>query len=422
MTNRGVGAWRAGLAPALAAAAALFAAGTHAQSVPPRITARITPDSVMIGDRFTIEIEVDKDMVQVVSFPTLAGGTAIGGTADGSGANAASAGNPDNDGGGADGGAGADSFAQSVECIADLPVDTLSAEGRRLRLRKRYVLAAFDEGSYTFGRAQVLYADKNIIDTLRSDQTLTVAVATFQIDSTSHAVFDIKPQKTLPFRFGEISGYLLWSLAALALAAAAVFFAVRWLHRHGRRFSDMFRPAPALPPHVIAITELERLHNQKLWQNNRHKQYYSALSDILRTYIAGRFGIGAMEMTTDEIIAAMNGIEMPRKNAMDLVAVLRDSDLVKFAKAVPDAAENEDAYHKAYWFVEETKPVESADAGAEAAGAANAAETAGAAGASAELPEADADALPDAAVRIPAAPGAAAKPAETGEKREEDKR
>ena len=108
----------------------------------------------------------------------------------------------------------------------------------------------------------------------------------------------------------------------------------------------------------MAITALEKLHNEKLWQNNRHKQYYSGLSDILRTYIAGRYGVGAMEMTTDEIVDAMKEIDLPQKSAMDLVAVLRDSDLVKFAKAMPDAAENEDAYNKAYYFVEETKPVE----------------------------------------------------------------
>lgn len=322
---------------------ALFAAATgatgtasvSAQSVPPRVTARITPDSIMIGDRFTLEIEVDKDLMQSISFPSIDRRT----TTD-----------------------GADDASDSIECIEELPADTVSAEGRRLRLRKRYIMAAFDEGNYSFGRARVLYADKNIVDTLYADDSLKIAVATFQIDSTSHAIFDIKPQKTLPFRFGEISGYMLWALAVLAVVALLVWLAVWWLGKHGRRITDIFKPAPPLPPHVVAISELESLHNQKLWQNNRHKQYYSGLSDILRTYIAGRYGIGAMEMTTDEIIEAMKGIEMPKKNAMDLVAVLRDSDLVKFAKAMPEADENEGAYHKAYWFVEETKPVEIADA------------------------------------------------------------
>ena len=35
-----------------------------------------------------------------------------------------------------------------------------------------------------------------------------------------------------------------------------------------------------------------------------------------------------------------------------------DADLVKFAKATPEAEQNEADYLKAYYFVEETKPVE----------------------------------------------------------------
>ena len=41
--------------------------------------------------------------------------------------------------------------------------------------------------------------------------TLRLQVGTSQIDSTSHTIYDIKAQRTLPFRYGEISGYVLWS-------------------------------------------------------------------------------------------------------------------------------------------------------------------------------------------------------------------
>mgnify|MGYP006988432860 FL=1 len=54
----------------------------------------------------------------------------------------------------------------------------------------------------------------------------------------------------------------------------------------------------------------------------------------------------------------MRSVELPQKSAMDLISVLRDADLVKFAKAMPEAMENESAFSKVYYFVEETKPVE----------------------------------------------------------------
>jgi hypothetical protein len=230
-----------------------------------------------------------------------------------------------------------------------------------LLLRKRYTLTAFDEGVYNLGRPSVIYADKNIVDTLYGVRdSLRLVVNTFKIDSTA-MLCDIKPVKTLKFEFGEISGYLTIALAVIALIALGIYLLARYLAARGKKITDLFKPEPPLPPHIVAITALEALQNQKLWQNNRHKEYYSALSEIVRTYLDGRFGIGAMEMSTDEIVEAIKEIDIPQKNAMDLVSVLRDADLVKFAKAIFEAAENESAFTKIYYFVEETKPVEITD-------------------------------------------------------------
>ena len=288
----------------------------------PRISGRFEPDSIGIGDRFTYSIEVEKDLVQTVIFPNFA----------------ASAG-------------------EQFELIEDVPVDTLERDGRRLKLRKSFRLAAFQEGMQRI-LPQVMYADKNIIDTLYGEDTLSLMVTTFQIDSTSHSIFDIKPQKTLPFRFGEISGYLMWSLVALLLIALAIYVAIRVMRHYGKSLSDIFHPAPPMPPHEEAFRALERLYVLRLCQHDKHKLYYSTLTDILRRYIAARFEVGAMEMTSDEIIEAMRGVELQQKQSMDLAMILREADLVKFAKAIPESDENEAAYQAVWDFVEATKPVE----------------------------------------------------------------
>ena len=288
----------------------------------PRISGRFEPDSIGIGDRFTYSIEVEKDLVQTVIFPNFA----------------ASAG-------------------EQFELIEDVPVDTLERDGRRLKLRKSFRLAAFQEGVQRI-LPQVMYADKNIIDTLYGEDTLSLLVTTFEIDSTSHSIFDIKPQKTLPFRFGEISGYLMWSLVALVVLAIGLYVAYRIMRHYGKSLSDIFHPAPPMPPHEEAFRALERLYVLRLCQHDKHKLYYSTLTDILRRYIAARFEVGAMEMTSDEIIAAMRDVELPKKAAMDMADVLRAADLVKFAKAIPESDENEASYQAVWDFVELTKPVE----------------------------------------------------------------
>lgn len=302
-------------------AAAAIAAATGAGAQTPTVEARIEPDSVMIGDRFDCIIEVEKDLVQSVAFPTFE-----------------------------------NKAGSAIELVGESLPDTLLHEGRRLRLRKRYTLQTFEEGRVNLGRPSVLYMDKNITDTLYCRDSLILMVGTFVIDSTSMPIMTLKPQKTLPFRFGEISGYLMWGLAIALLLAAAAYAAVRILHRYGRTVSDLFKTPPPQPPHVVAIKALEALHHQKLWQNGKYKQYYSGITDILRTYIAARYEVGAMEMTSDEIITFMRCVDgLPQKSAMDLTEILQTADLVKFAKAEPDPEQNENDYWRAYYFVEETK-------------------------------------------------------------------
>ena len=285
----------------------------------PKISGTVEPDSIGIGDRFLYTIEVERDLMQEVYFPD---------------------------------------FKQSVEhyeMIEDRPVDTLSREGRKLKLRKSYLMAAFQEGIHNV-LPEVMYLDKNIIDTLRGDDTLRLMVTTFEIDSTSHTIFDIKPQRTLKFKFGEISGYVTWTIIAIIIVVLLFLIAKRILAHYGKSFSDIFKPAPPLPPHEIALRDLKKLHSERLWQEDKHKLYYSGLTDILRAYIAGQFGVGALEMTSDEIIEAMRGVEIPQKQKMDLTELLRDADLVKFAKAMPEAEANEAAYTMALNFVEQTMP------------------------------------------------------------------
>jgi hypothetical protein len=216
----------------------------------------------------------------------------------------------------------------------------------------------WEPGIYNMGRFPALYADKNVVDTLFSVDSLRIFVNTFDIDLEKDKPYDIKPQTKVPLRFGEISGWLALALAALAVLGVAVWLVVKY---RGRLAPLLGGAGPPLPPHVEAIRRLEALRNQKLPQNGRHKQYYSGLTDILRTYLERRFGIGAMEMTSTEI---MEALEVPRragevdsKRFDDLAALLATADLVKFAKMIPGEAEVDGDYYNAYYFVEETKAV-----------------------------------------------------------------
>jgi hypothetical protein len=79
-------------------------------------------------------------------------------------------------------------------------------------------------------------------------------------------------------------------------------------------------------PYEIAIDEIE-----KLIDYSNVKEFYSKLSDILRTYLEREFSFQATKMTTLDIIKTMKK-EFQIELVIKTREVLENSDLAKFAK------------------------------------------------------------------------------------------
>ncbi len=298
----------------------------------PKVSIFFEPDSIGIGDRTSLIIDVEQDMMQMVAFPDMDFNQE----------------QVDKDG---------NKLPQLLELIEGPLVDTLAKDGRRLRIRQRYRLTSFEAGQYNLGRIGVLYADKNIVDTLYGRDSLRLMVGTFMIDSTSHPIFDLKPLQEMPFKLGEIKSYLTWSIVGLILLLVIAYIVIRVMAHYGHSVFGLFKPTPPLPPHIIAFSELDKLREQRLYQEGDTKGFYSRLTDIMRNYIDGRYGVQAISMTTDEIVEAIRNLEIPRRCEMELQAMLRDADLVKFAKAEYESSTNESYLASAKAFVEETMEV-----------------------------------------------------------------
>lgn len=287
------------------------------QSVTPTVKAHLIPDSIAIGDQFKLRVEVSKDIVQQIGFPEFSNGM----------------------------------LGEKIEILSQGELDTVSSVGREVTISKEYLLTIFEEGNYSLGRFPVLYAEKNIIDTLWSADSMFLQVGTFEIDTTTQTIYDIKEPLKTPLRPGEFSGYVMWGLLIGAIIAALIFYIIK-----RRRSMPIFgKPKPIDPPHVVAIKALENIHNQKLWQNGKHKLYYTNLTDIIREYLEARYAVAAMEMTSHEILEAIKPLEIDPVSVGNLHALLQTADYVKFAKLIPEAIENEKSYTSAYFFVENTK-------------------------------------------------------------------
>lgn len=85
-----------------------------------------------------------------------------------------------------------------------------------------------------------------------------------------------------------------------------------------------------------AMQDLEKLQNNK----PAAKQYYSALVDIFRLYVARKKGISSLQKTTDDLVVQLRSLNMKKDGFDKLAQALRLSDFVKFAKYQPEATDD----------------------------------------------------------------------------------
>jgi hypothetical protein len=220
-------------------------------------------------------------------------------------------------------------------------------------MRQSYIITAFDSGPHPIKPFLFVGQTRITPDTLRSN-SLSLFVKVPNVD-LKKGFADIKKPYGAPVTFKEIAPWII----GFILLATILFLIIYAINRRKKNIPLFSLPAkPKLPPHVVALGELDRLKEEQLWQHDKVKDYYTRLTDILRVYLEERYSVPAMEQTTYEILSEFKGENSQIKGKLftGLQKTLDTADLVKFAKYTPLADENHFVLVQAYNLVEETKP------------------------------------------------------------------
>ena len=234
-----------------------------------------------------------------------------------------------------------------VEIVEDKKIDTLKNQ-----LIKRYILTSFDSGAYYIPQQQIFIRQR-----LYLTDSLLIKVATVAVDTTKQKMFPIKANQSEPYVFDDFKKYVWYGLLALVLIGLGIYFALK---KKKEAEEEVF--IPALPPYEEAIQKLHQLDEKLLWQNNQIKEYYSELTEIVRGFIERELKVPALESTTDELIDTLNdfheiaSISTTKETIKKLRDLLREADLVKFAKTTPMSEEIETNRKDAEEVVNELKP------------------------------------------------------------------
>ncbi|MDD4671868.1 MAG: hypothetical protein PHI03_02945 [Bacteroidales bacterium] len=281
--------------------------------------AEVSADSILIGDQLELTIKANLPKGYEVQFPFFA-----------------------------------DTLVTGIEVIGKPTIDTLKKENEGREYLYSLTITSFDEGFYRIPPIRLPFSSGLRIDTAQTS-AIWLLVNTLPPDSTITTIYDIKTPLKEPYTFAEIAPWVGGGLLAIALIVFLVYYFIQ--RRKGKPV--FFTPKPSEPAHVIALRELELIKTKKLWDTENHKQYQSKLTDVIRFYIEGRFGVPAMEQTTYEICSSLKTSDVLSKELLDeLQELLSLADLVKFAKLKPSVSENLGSLEFAIKLVNSTKPIE----------------------------------------------------------------
>ncbi|MCU4165159.1 hypothetical protein [Carboxylicivirga caseinilyticus] len=251
-----------------------------------------------------------------------------------------------------------DTIIKEIEIVKAGKLDTLSRENQRLLIQQTFTITSFDSGLHYIPPIVFEEASNKLSQQIETNHLSLMVVNPFEEVDPQKGITDIKMPLNTPFHLSELLKYWPWILGMFVLAGIITLVIMKLT---GKKMPvNIFKKEePQLPPHEIALKELDKIKEEKLWQRNLVKAYYSRVTDTLRHYIEERYEINAMEQTSDEIMSSFKGREdIDNKSLDNLRTILNTADLVKFAKHEPLPDENDLNMINAYFFINQTKQEE----------------------------------------------------------------
>ena len=242
-----------------------------------------------------------------------------------------------------------DELVPNVEVVDVASPDSIFMnEGKRVDVRQRYLITAWDSSFYYLPPFEVLVDGKKY-----ESKSLAIKVYTLDVD-TLHADQFFPPNGVMepPFSWQDWKAIVYSSfLVVLMLIISIVLF--DRVHK-GKPIVRIIRRKKKLPPHQVAIDTIERIKADRKWAEEDSKEYYTLLTDALRTYIQERYGFSAMEMTSSQIIDRLTS-ENDEQALSELRDIFTTADLVKFAKWSTLINENDANLVAAVEYINQTK-------------------------------------------------------------------
>lgn len=242
-----------------------------------------------------------------------------------------------------------DTISYHIEILRS-DIDTIKHKGK-LSLVQRLQISSYEAGEFLVRSLPVVIDN----DTLLTP-SFKIQVEDVEIDSSNLIGFPIKPIMEEQFTLKDYwDQYWPYIIMAIALFMALLTVAILYLRRNKNK--KKFEKIKS--PYEEAADSLKALDLRNYLSKNELNEYYSKLSYILRRYIGRVYKFSSLEMLSEDLTKFLQeNKHLDAKEIEELKQFLYDSDLVKFAKTLPEEQKHE-FYRK--WvgeFVEKIKPLD----------------------------------------------------------------
>ncbi|MDE7412142.1 MAG: hypothetical protein K2M94_08915 [Paramuribaculum sp.] len=246
-----------------------------------------------------------------------------------------------------------DSMWKKIELVSLGDVKITDMGNGQSQLTQNVTVQAFEPGLYSVPAFMFIQGGDTVISSRPALKVLPVEADSLNGFENVVSVND----DNIPLIDLSAMSWIWWTILVIILLAVIGIIIYKY-YKKGNIQLPLKSVAKPVPPYELAMIQLNQLKEEHLWERGADKLYHTKLTDILRTYLQGRFGLNAMEMTSSQILNALrtDGILPELYSRMN--SVLSVADFVKFAKLKPTREENESSFNTVVKFVEDTKPVE----------------------------------------------------------------
>lgn len=272
---------------ALVALIALLQATGGQPRTAPQMVVSIRPETVTVGDPFTVGIRIRAPRGSAIEFPT----------------------GPDSGG-----------AVEMLDPRVIAPFSADSAVSDAVDQVARYRMAAWETGSLSFDLGPASVGTPGGIVEMPVGELVVIVQSVLPADTTLRVP---KPARDI---FGPVVPWW-WPWLPILVAVAAVGGLLWWWWRRRRR---RLAAQPAIDPYDLAEREFARIEALGLLEAGERGRFVALMVEVLRDYLAARVASAHPSLTSTELLEVIRraaGVPVDR-----LTPVLSESDLIKFAK------------------------------------------------------------------------------------------